>query len=139
MKASRPIAKVMDFLKTRTGAHATLPRHILSAGTMAVNENETETPEGIVVAEADALNEDGAGSGEQLTGFEPRDKHAPAPDRVPSALETFKPPPASEPVVEVDPIGAVSDKERKEHRQAVDGIVKAQRDAETLVGVSLRR
>jgi hypothetical protein len=103
--------------------------------------NEIHTPQSIIVGEppSSVEPETETAASQPVTGFEPNDRHAPAPDRVRSALETFQPAPPSEPATVVDPIGAVSDKERREHREKVDGIVQAQRDAETLVGISLRR
>jgi hypothetical protein len=102
---------------------------------------ETDTTQSVPPSEHDASPEAAVSSpaAQPLTGFKPQDKHRLAPDRVPSALETFRPPSISEPAVEADPIAATSEKERREHRKEVDGIVKAQRDAETLVGISLRR
>lgn len=74
-----------------------------------------------------------------VTGFEPRDRSAPAPDRLPSALDAFRGAPRMDPGAEVDPMAALSDKERDEHRQELADIVQAQRGAETLVGVTMRR
>ncbi|MGA9284234.1 MAG: hypothetical protein WBV85_02215 [Solirubrobacteraceae bacterium] len=106
---------------------------------MAADQNDTQLSE--AAGQAFALASQGSGStaSERLTGFEPDDRRMPAPDRVPSALETFRAAPVMEPVTEVDPMAALSEKERKEHHEEINGIVKAQRDAETLVGITMRR
>jgi hypothetical protein len=108
---------------------------------MAVN-NEKRTAAAAPAAAPPLDSRSGPGEGDEpVTGFQPKDRTAPAPKSLPSAAAAFtgavEVAQGSE--AEVDPLAALTDKEREERRDALADIARAQHIAENLVGASHRR
>lgn len=73
-----------------------------------------------------------------VTGFMPSDMDELAPDHLTNAVESFKAP-APAPAVEVDPLGALTEKERHAQDEEKERILQAQRDGDALLGAYRRR
>jgi len=73
-----------------------------------------------------------------VTGFMPSDMNELAPDHLTNAVESFKAP-VPAPAVEVDPLGALTEKERHAQDKEKERILQAQRDGDALLGAYRRR